>query len=60
MERFKLSAVDREMLGGELPDPRIDFRKLMKKHSIEVPDELLTLAEQIFVPKSIQNSESSE
>ncbi len=49
----------REM-DNEIKDPRVEFRKLIKKHRINIPEELLVLAEEVFMPEEYRNPPSVE
>lgn len=44
----------------EVKDPRQEFRQLIKKHSINIPEELLVLAEEVFMPEEYRNPPNEE
>lgn len=44
----------------EIEDPRVEFRKIIKKHGINIPEELLVLSEEVFMPEEYRNSPTEE
>ncbi len=42
----------------EIEDPRVEFRKLIKKHDINIPEELLVLSEEVFMPEEYRNPQA--
>jgi hypothetical protein len=39
----------------EISDPRLEFRQIIKRHNINIPEELLVLAEEEFMPEEYRN-----
>lgn len=44
----------------EIEDPRVEFRKLIRKYDINIPEELLVLSEEVFMPEEYRNPPNEE